>query len=44
VRVLVPFFGGHDPEGGAGVREPRRPKRPSLSGAVALKEPDDDDT
>ena len=42
LRALVPFFGGPDAEGGAGVREPRRPKRPSLSGAVALKEPDDD--
>jgi hypothetical protein len=28
-----------DPAGGIGVREPRRPIRPTLSGAVALEEP-----
>jgi hypothetical protein len=30
------------PEGGVGVREPRRPLLPSLSGAVALEPPPDD--
>jgi hypothetical protein len=30
------------PEGGVGVREPRRPLLPSLSGAVALEAPPDD--
>jgi hypothetical protein len=40
VRAL--FRGGpDDPE--AGVREPRRPLQPSLSGAIALDEPDDRD-
>ncbi len=40
VRAL--FRGGpEDPD--AGVREPRRPLQPSLSGAVALDEPDDRD-
>jgi hypothetical protein len=29
-------------EGGLGVREPRRPLRPSLSGAVALEAPPDE--
>ncbi len=29
----------NDTEGGLGVREPRRPLRPSLSGAVALEAP-----
>jgi hypothetical protein len=44
-RILARFnpFGGPDDAGGAGVREPRRPKQPSLSGAVALDEPRDDD-
>jgi hypothetical protein len=32
-----------DADGGVGVREPRRPLAPSLSGAVALDLPDDDD-
>jgi hypothetical protein len=41
-RLLAPFFGGPGDAGGAGMREPRRPKTPSLSGAVALDEPDDD--
>ena len=41
-RLLAPFFGGGDDDAGAGVREPRRPKTPSLSGAVALEEPPDD--
>jgi hypothetical protein len=31
-----------DVEGGLGVREPRRPIRPSLSGAVALDAPSDE--
>jgi hypothetical protein len=30
---------GDLPEGGIGVREPRRPRRPSQSGAVALEIP-----
>jgi hypothetical protein len=30
------------PEGGVGTREPRRPRLPSLSGAVALEPPPDD--
>ena len=37
--LLAPFRGGPDDPGGAGVREPRRPKQPSLSGAVSLDEP-----
>jgi hypothetical protein len=41
--ILAPFRGGPDDAGGAGVREPRRPKQPSLSGAVAVDEPRDDD-
>jgi hypothetical protein len=36
IRAL--FRGGPD-DPGAGVREPRRPRTPSLSGAVALDEP-----
>jgi len=36
------FHGGPD-DPDAGVREPRRPRQPSLSGAVALDEPRDDD-
>lgn len=31
-----------DPAGGIGTREPRRPRRPNLSGAVALEAPPDD--
>jgi hypothetical protein len=31
-----------DPAGGVGTREPRRPIRPSRSGAVALEAPPDD--
>jgi hypothetical protein len=31
-----------DPEGGVGVREPRRPLAPILSGAAALELPTDD--
>jgi hypothetical protein len=30
-----------DPEGGVGVREPRQPLTPSLTGAAALELPDD---
>jgi hypothetical protein len=41
--VLAFFRGGPADAGGAGVREPRRPRQPSLSGAVALDEPHDDD-
>ena len=42
-RILARFdpLGGPDGAGGAGVREPRRPRAPSLSGGVALDEPDD---
>ena len=32
-----------EPEGGVGVREPRRPKPPGLSGAAALALPDSDE-
>lgn len=39
--IFAPF-GRRDDDAGAGVREPRRPKQPSLSGAVALDEPRDD--
>jgi hypothetical protein len=31
-----------DPEGGVGVREPRRPLVPSLTGAASLELPPDD--
>ena len=31
-----------DAEGGVGVREPRRPLTPSLTGAAALDLPEDD--
>jgi hypothetical protein len=31
-----------EPAGGIGTREPRRPLRPTLSGAVALEAPPDD--
>jgi hypothetical protein len=34
---------GDDAEGGVGVREPRRPLSPTLSGAAALELPTDDD-
>jgi hypothetical protein len=40
--VLALFRGGPDETGGAGVREPRRPRVPSLSGAVAIDEPRDE--
>ena len=39
IRAL--FRGSDDPD--AGVREPRRPLAPSLSGAVALDESHDDE-
>jgi hypothetical protein len=32
----------HEREGGLGVREPRRPLHPALSGAVALEAPTDE--
>ena len=41
-RGVLAFFRGPDDPGGAGVREPRRPKQPSLSGAAALDEPRDE--
>jgi hypothetical protein len=37
------FFRGGPDDPEAGVREPRRPLEPSLSGAVALDEPHDDE-
>lgn len=40
--LLLDFLAGPDDDAGAGVREPRRPKTPSLSGAVALDEPGDE--
>jgi hypothetical protein len=43
-RVLVhfdPLGGPDDPPGGVGVREPRRPRRPHLSGAATLELPRD---
>ena len=40
-RILELLAGPDDDVGGAGVREPRSPLVPSLSGAVALEEPDD---
>jgi hypothetical protein len=42
-KGILALFGGPGDDDGAGVREPRRPKQPSLSGAVALKEPGGDD-
>jgi hypothetical protein len=39
-RILDLVAGPDDASGGAGVREPRRLKTPSLSGGVALQEPD----
>jgi hypothetical protein len=44
-RILDALGGHDDGADGTGVREPRRPRVPSLSGAVALDEPgprDDD--
>jgi hypothetical protein len=50
-RFVRALFGGSssggrwddETEGGIGVREPRRPLTPSLTGAAALDLPDDDD-
>jgi hypothetical protein len=50
-RFVRALFGGSssggrwddETEGGVGVREPRRPLTPSLTGAAALDLPDDDD-
>jgi hypothetical protein len=49
-RFVRALFGGgslpdswDDTEGGVGVREPRRPLTPSLTGAAALELPTDDD-
>jgi hypothetical protein len=36
------FLGGGPDDPDAGVREPRRPLQPSLSGAAAVDEPHDD--
>ena len=48
-RFVRAVFGGSsssggwdDTEGGVGVREPRRPLTPSLTGAAALDVPTDD--
>jgi hypothetical protein len=49
-RFVRALFGGgsssgswdDDAEGGVGVREPRRPLTPTLSGAAALDLPEDD--
>ncbi len=38
-RLLTRLIGPGEDPGGTGVREPRRPRTPSLSGAVALREP-----
>jgi hypothetical protein len=53
-RFVRALFGGgsgswsdawnNDAEGGVGVREPRRPLTPSLTGAATLELPDDDDS
>jgi hypothetical protein len=43
-RVLDFLAGPGDDLGGAGVREPRRPRTPTLSGAVALEEPETEDS
>ena len=50
-RFVRALFGGRgsgeswdDKEGGVGVREPRHPLTPSLTGAAALPLPDDDDS
>jgi len=41
--VLEPSGGPDDDLGGAGVREPRRPRPPHLEGGVALEEPRTDE-
>jgi hypothetical protein len=41
--LYPPADPGDDLEGGLGVREPRRPLRPTLSGAVALELPHAED-
>ena len=49
-RLVRAIFGGDaargdwsdDAEGGVGVREPRRPLAPTLTGAAALDLPEDD--
>jgi hypothetical protein len=51
-RFVRALFGGSafserwddETEGGIGVREPRRPRQPSLTGAAALDLPQDDDS
>jgi hypothetical protein len=40
---IVPAGGAGDEDSGAGVREPRRPRPPHLSGGVALEEPRTDE-
>jgi hypothetical protein len=39
-RILDLLAGPDDGDTGAGVREPRRPRTPSLSGAAAVDLPD----
>ena len=41
--VPEPAGGAGDDLGGAGVREPRRPRPPNLEGGVALEEPRTDE-
>jgi hypothetical protein len=40
-RLDAVGFGPDEPPNGAGVREPRRPLRPSFSASIALDLPDD---
>ena len=40
-KGILALFGRRDDDDGAGVREPRRPKQPSLSGSAAVSEPHD---
>jgi hypothetical protein len=42
-RILDLLAGPDEESGGAGVREPRRPRAPSLSGAAAAEPPDESD-
>ena len=42
-RILDLLAGPDDDSGGAGVREPRRPRTPSLSGTAAVEPPRESD-
>jgi hypothetical protein len=42
-RILDLLAGPDDEPGGAGVREPRRPRTPSLSGTAAAEPPRESD-